>query len=174
MASSKACCIHTSCSQLLSVQLNKVSSSTVVDLAKREKEGEKRWGLWGICKLNHRGSEWDQKWRGSQHGSRSAGVLHIRALLRLAATPVWSKGVVPLRAHCSKPSPCLPDLPWTQGKKVQVRSAERVQSLSGNNAYKLPRDREIQPQSVKNAGNTDKKESTVKLNVPKRWFWGLS
>lgn len=94
-------------------------------------------------------------------------MLQIRAVLRLAAVPGWSKGVVPLRARCSKPSPCLLDLPWTRGKQVQVGSPERIRSLNGNNAYKLPTDREIQPRSVKNAGNAEKK-STVKLRLPKR------
>lgn len=85
-------------------------------------------------------------------------MLQTRVVLWLTVVPGWSKGVVPPRACCSKPSPCLLDLPWTRGKQVQVRSAERIRSLSGNNAYKLPTDREIQPQSVKSAGNVGKME----------------
>lgn len=41
MASSKDCCIHTSCTQLLSVKLNKVNSMAGADFAKTEKEGER-------------------------------------------------------------------------------------------------------------------------------------
>lgn len=94
-------------------------------------------------------------------------MLQIQAVLQLAAVPGWSKGVIPPRAHCSKPNPCFLDLPWTSGKQVQVGSTKRIQPLSGNNADKLPTDREIQPQSVENAGSVEKK-STVKLHLHKR------
>lgn len=88
----------------------------------------------------------------------SNAMKHMGSCAQLVAVPGWSKGVVPLRAHCSKPSPRLLDPPWTQGKQVQVGSPEIIRSLSGNNAYKLPTDHEIQPRSVKNAENAAKKK----------------
>lgn len=59
MASSKACRIHTSCTQLLSVKSNKVNSAAAVTFAKREKEGE-RDEVSEVTELNisgHGGSE---------------------------------------------------------------------------------------------------------------------
>lgn len=97
----------------------------------------------------HGGSEGDQKGRGSQGRSRSTGGLQIRVVPWLAAIPGWSRGVAPPRARCCKPSPRLLDVPWTQGKRVQVGSAERIRSLSGNNAHKLPTDRERRLRSGK-------------------------
>lgn len=44
-------------------------------------------------------------------------------------------------------------------------SPEIIRSLSGNNAYKLPTDHEIQPRSVKNAENAAKKKKIVQLNI---------
>lgn len=97
----------------------------------------------------HGGSEGEQRGRGSQGRSRSTGGLQIRVVPRLAAIPGWSKGAAPARARCCKPSPGLLDVPWAQGKRVQVGSAERIRSLSGNNAHKLPAERERRLQAGK-------------------------
>lgn len=90
-----------------------------------------------------------RKGRGSQGGSRGTGGLQIRTVPWLAAVPGWSKGVAPPRAPCCKPSPRLLDLPWAQGKRVQVGSAERIRLLSGNNAHKSPTERKRRLQAGK-------------------------
>lgn len=110
-------------------------------------EGTKRRGLClssqrsvrktirGMMSLNESRNEGQASvGQGAQVGSRYEQCCEALSCAQLAAVPGWSKGVVPPRARCCKPSPCLMDLPWSRGKKVQVGSPGRIRSLSGNNA----------------------------------------
>ena len=123
--------------------LKKASSTSAVSFARRLRKGQTeevsevpvRTTIWVTVSLNESRNERKASMgQGAQVGSRYEQCCEALSCAQLAAVPGWSKGVVPPRARCYKPSLCLMDLPWSWGKRVQVGSPGRIRSLSGNNA----------------------------------------